>query len=819
MLTKNLPNLFLAKPLPIAIKSVIHVTILGGLLTTLVGCASLPKTNTTSPQLQKNILQAHENLVGLQSYGFDFHVALQPQSVPLTHDLVKSPSRDKLLTELINQQQLNSQQRELMQAGINHQSDSDIAMLKTFQAIGQKIYYHGQGVVDMGAGRFSIVPEWGYRSTNANANVKLPLAVDLRQAKIYADISMLSTFVTNPKYDGRYVAYDYGQLFKKMGVDTLPLLRLLREFTVLTPTLAKESDYQLLPLTAEDQKQGIAQRVAHHVHYEDVLTSYVLFIYLNQKTFGQVMDKGNLAEMSHSPIKQLFDKNSTVLAPTLNEQALQAAERMNQAINELQGQSMAMAEEIEETDSETEDATQMTAETENEATAEDVSSDSTDETSDTTASDEAISTEQAESYESSRQAIEAFDKYKSDKLITAKALADIIRQNPESYAKLRKSASQIFASMGMNDTANSKINYLFNKNNQLVRIESIDAIPNLMPSTSKVLQDNHPLKMQSVLNFYDYGKAKVDPAIFKNAVSFEEATKEDSLWAMSKKSDKFDKQENLEQLANSLIKKNSYQQEFVTLYVYQYLLKNDEEKLNTVEMAKLQATAQNFAMEYAVDNDIPTDAKFTANDSNNDAKDDTYTDEDIADTVDEAVYQAYLHQQKYLDIQQQRQKGVPEAKIFAKLYEALKNEVDEDSYDDEYEYESNENESDALENVPLIFENDACSTLLDSDSLDKQAKHKIQGICQKIESTYQKSLKKAEAQQANQLAKQQKSVDRFEQMLAEVAIEDMKTHKTKDENGDNVLDERLIKKIEPYIEGSHAFNQTAYQKAYQLMLE
>ncbi|HCN15761.1 MAG TPA: hypothetical protein DIS69_06820 [Moraxellaceae bacterium] len=46
----------------------------------------------------------------------------------------------------------------------------------------------------------SIVPEFRYVQNNAGAFIKVPLAADFARSKVYADLSGLSEFATDPQY-------------------------------------------------------------------------------------------------------------------------------------------------------------------------------------------------------------------------------------------------------------------------------------------------------------------------------------------------------------------------------------------------------------------------------------------------------------------------------------------------------------------------------------------------------------------------------------------------------------------------------------------
>ncbi|MGD4318311.1 hypothetical protein QT621_27925, partial [Xanthomonas citri pv. citri] len=102
--------------------------------------------------------------------------------------------------------------------------------------------------------------------------------------------------------------------------------------------------------------------------------------------------------------------------------------------------------------------------------------------------------------------------------------------------------------------------------------------------------------MRTVVNFYDYGKARVNPDIFNKAITWQQASKNNNLWAATKQSKVFDSDKNLEALSYSLLKQNKgFVETFVTLYSYQFVLQKDEASLGEIDMAALNAAATKLA--------------------------------------------------------------------------------------------------------------------------------------------------------------------------------------------------------------------------------
>ena len=115
--------------------------------------------------------------------------------------------------------------------------------------------------------------------------------------------------------------------------------------------------------------------------------------------------------------------------------------------------------------------------------------------------------------------------------------------------------------------------------------------------------------------------------------------------------------------------------------------------------------------------------------------------------------------------------------------------------------------------------------LLDTDKLDKTSRTRLAKICEKIDtataqehaaSQQSSYADTASASTAVDIAKQTQALDKFNQLLGEIAIEDMQTQAKHISLSDE--DDELIEKLKPHFEASYDFDYDAYKAAYQLLL-
>lgn len=759
------------------------------------GCATQP---SASQPLSQRVLQANQNLVSRQSYAYDYRVNVVRPPLRSAQALAASPNRLKLIGQLSKAQHLDARQQALVTEGVNHQTREQSEAGQVMDILTKRFEFASTGVVDLRRGQMSIVPEFRYVQNNAGAFIKVPLAADFARSKVYADLSGLSEFATDPQYDGRYIEYDYSKLLKDRKIDKRALFKVFEQMSLLNATLAKESDYQPLALTTEDKAKGVSQRIGYRIGYNQMLAEYLLFFHVNKrylKSFinpadfakdDELKQLGSLAVSPRYLMKKAFDSNELA---SVEEKAYESAMRLYEAIDKMRAQSDDSAADPASADA-----------------AEAMDSLETQTATDESTTDEPTSDELGQT----AKALAAFDKYQSDKLVSAAALAKIIDTNPQAFKALQAEISKEANSSFMSMDDDIRISYGLNRQNQLLNMVAMSDLPSFEKTTPTTNQPK--TQMRTVVNFYDYGKARVNPDIFNKAITWQQASKDNNLWAATKQSKTFDSDKNLEALSYSLLKQNKgFVETFVTLYTYQFVLQKDEASLNEIDMAALNAAATKLAKiqadNYAVMN---TDSRQQEAVADVDA----YVDEELAEHIAGIVDKTYRNQQYLQQIARLKAQGKSDAQIFSQLYQTISDKPSDVESSAAVAAEA------AVDVVEESQEQQACSLLLDTDKLDKTSRTRLAKICAKIDkatASASRDAAKSAPITAADIAKQKQARDKFNQLLGEIAIEDMHTQAKYISLSDEGDDE-LIEKLKPHFEASYDFDYDAYKAAYQLLL-
>ena len=763
------------------------------------GCATQP---SASQPLSQRVLQANQQLVSRQSYTYDYRVNVVRPPLRSAQALAASPNRLKLIGQLSTAQHLDARQQALVTEGVNHQTREQSEVGQVMDILTKRFEFASTGVVDLRRGQMSIVPEFRYVQNNAGAFIKVPLAADFARSKVYADLSGLSEFATDPQYDGRYIEYDYSKLLKDKKIDKRALFKVFEQMSLLNATLAKESDYQPLALTAEDKAKGVSQRIGYRISYNQMLAEYLLFFHVNKRylksfinpaDFAKDDELKQLSSLAVSPrylMKKAFDSHELA---SVEEKAYESAMRLYEAIDKMRAQSDDSAADPASADA-----------------AEAMDSLETQTATDEPTTDESTSDELAQT----AKALAAFDKYQSDKLVSAAALAKIIEANPQAFkalqAEISKEANSSFISMD----DDIRISYGLNRQNQLLNMVAMSDLPAFEKTTPPTNQPK--TQMRTVVNFYDYGKARVNPDIFNKAITWQQASKDNNLWAATKQSKVFDSDKNLEALSYSLLKQNKgFVETFVTLYTYQFVLQKDEASLNEIDMAALNSAATKLAKIQA-DNYAVMNTDSRQQEAVTDA--DAYVDDELAEHIAGIVDKTYRNQQYLQQIAKLKAQGKSDAQIFSQLYQTISDKPSDVASD--VESAAAAAAAAAVDVVEESEEQQACSLLLDTDKLDKNSRTRLAKICAKIDkatASASRDAAKSAPITAADIAKQKQARDKFNQLLGEIAIEDMHTqakHISLSDEGDD----KLIEKLKPHFEASYDFDYDAYKAAYQLLL-
>lgn len=779
------------------------------------GCATQP---SASQPLSQRVLQANQQLVSRQSYAYDYRVNVVRPPLRSAQALAASPNRLKLIGQLSKAKHLDARQQALVTEGVNHQTREQSEVGQVMDILTKRFEFASTGVVDLRRGQLSIVPEFRYVQNNAGAFIKVPLAADFARSKVYADLSGLSEFATDPQYDGRYIEYDYSKLLKDKKIDKKALFKVFEQMSLLNATLAKESDYQPLALTTEDKAKGVSQRIGYRIGYNQMLAEYLLFFHVNKHYLKSLINPADFAKddelkqlgsLAISPrylMKKAFDSHELA---SVEEKAYESAMRLYEAIDKMRAQSDDNAADPASADA-----------------AEAMDSLETQTATDESTTDESTSDELGQT----AKALAAFDKYQSDKLVSAAALAKIIDANPQAFkalqAEISKEANSSFISMD----DDIRISYGLNRQNQLLNMVAMSDLPAFEKTPPPTNQPK--TQMRTVVNFYDYGKARVNPDIFNKAITWQQASKDNNLWAATKQSKVFDSDKNLEALSYSLLKQNKgFVETFVTLYTYQFVLQKDEASLSEIDMAALNAAATKLAKIQA-DNYAVINTDIRQQEAVTDA--DAYVDDELAEHIAGIVDKTYRNQQYLQQIAKLKAQGKSDAQIFSQLYQTISDKPSDVASDVESAAAVAAQAAAAVDVVEETQEQQACSLLLDTDKLDKKSRTRLAKICAKIDkATAQEQAASQQSSYADtassdaaasapvpmtaaDIAKQKQARDKFNQLLGEIAIEDMQTQAKHISLSDE--DDKLIEKLKPHFEASYDFNYDAYKAAYQLLL-
>lgn len=682
----------------------------------LVGCAHQPiKSNLA---LNEKVYQSYTHLVSGQSYAYNgkvsFNVAesKQPatatpvapaqQITALSHDQI---IRQKILLDTLRQRGISqSDQTQLMEnlfsvsSSVPSRYGKDKKLNKFMETLLSRYYYAFDGVMDLKHGQMSFNPKIGYEAKNLQAWLVMPMAVDLRNSKAYADLSAISPLVTDPKYDGRYVVFDFSKLIQSSGIDTKQAYQLIKEMSLVNVAMANASDYQPVALTADDQKMAGVERIRYQGDYANLISQYFLFFYLNQNHIKSLFSKDNriaaqlgLDHISPNQQKQPDQSESKDL------RADEASDRLQESLDQLTENNDAdavsvtvedvatskrypMATKIDQLNKDVQDDTViMPAVSATEAATQAVS----EKTSTESLSDDE-ETETANSDGVSKAniqlALQAFDQYRSEKLIDSKQMKQIVAAHPQPYQQLISAVKQKFDEDKLFKDATYTTDLVLDREG---RLRHMNMVTNLGSFEEFGIN-----KVSSLvnMNIYDYGKAKVDQSKLKESVSFKDAANQNTVLNLGQKFEALEqifdakKQKNMSHtrsnqeryslLVDRLISQNvNFIDAYATVYKYAYIVESEDEISEDFEEKDLNNTARWTAIYQASQHGLPYSAQ-QYQEYENSPEEWYYYEEDLSERLFEIFDTQMTAQRLKTQFANLKRQKLSNQQIFSRLYQA-----------------------------------------------------------------------------------------------------------------------------------------------------
>lgn len=648
----------------------------------MVGCASQPFQNSQNLLLNQKVYHSYEKLVSTESYAFDGKMSFKTESTEKNKQkdtsitISEQTKRQQILQQLLQQPHtLSTIQQQWLREGVDQQSKSGgwdqnkaARVNSLIQALFNRYYMSVDGVVDLKQGQISVNPKLGYAAKNAQGWITFPMVVDLRQSKAYADISALSPLLTDPKYDGQYVVFDYAELLKKSRLDTKPLLEVMREYMLVNAALTPEKNYQSLALTTADKQIGGTQRIRYIANYNEIMAQYMLFFYLNGDYLKSIIPQAeqltknvNITSlgqvMAGKPLPADLLDTSTTATKSLNE--TDALYRLYDAIDVL-----ATADSDINTDSVMNHENAISNVEDKVDTAPFLLAD-----------------QQQQKY------LQSFAAYKTNKLVSAQQMQKIVAEQPQAYAELIRSVAETFKDINIFPGDSFQNDLVLDSKGRMIRSEMDFKIGDF---TELGIEN---FKITGAVNFHSYGLAKIDQQQLKNAISFKQAANENTLLNLGRTWDKFSKEtaadtknsesqswtktRRYEKLAESLLQQGlNFIEIYTTVYRYAYLLEGEDVDSQEFNLKDLNDTARWTAIYYADEFKLPLTTQQKS-EYENSPEEWYYYDEHIAEAVWQVISKQQNQQKLNQQLNQLRKQGKTDAQIFSQIYLDLETEYEQ----------------------------------------------------------------------------------------------------------------------------------------------
>lgn len=144
--------------------------------------------------------------------------------------------------------------------------------------------FNFDGAVDYRQKLISYNPEIQYKKENLHIAAKLPMVLDLKRHRVYANYYSFLPHVADPKRKSDYVYADFSK-YKDLidHVDLKILINYLEQNSALPYLLAKPNQLQSVALTEAEKQAGIVEKVRLDMPIEDFVLQQQAFETINKK--------------------------------------------------------------------------------------------------------------------------------------------------------------------------------------------------------------------------------------------------------------------------------------------------------------------------------------------------------------------------------------------------------------------------------------------------------------------------------------------------------------------------------------------------------
>lgn len=127
-----------------------------------------------------------------------------------------------------------------------------------------------------------------YEKPTLLVQAKVPMIVDFQNYKFYTNYFGLMPYLVNQESQDHFAYFDFSK-YKEIvdKVDLKALAEYLKQTTMLPYALAQSQEIQSVPVTAQDQKQGVVEKIRLNISVEEMIMQMRLYDKVNSQYFKQ----------------------------------------------------------------------------------------------------------------------------------------------------------------------------------------------------------------------------------------------------------------------------------------------------------------------------------------------------------------------------------------------------------------------------------------------------------------------------------------------------------------------------------------------------
>lgn len=266
-----------------------------------------PHTQFSNAQLQQKATQGLNALIEQPSYHFNTSIKLDLQNKESFDSLSQRQQQLKFIEQIAQHYQLH--QHPVIQTFKQNTLQSKLPSQSTLHLLSQFVQdseLHTQGTIDLRNKKFNLNLLAQYHGENINAQLHLPILLDLNQKQILVNATKHPNAITSAHQQVyTFDLSEYSYLLESINLKHF--IDFAKQTNAMTFTLLGNERLEYITPTASERQQGAVEKIRLHSDVETIMLKNMIFDQVHQKFLDEkLIDNERLEQLIRQQIQQNY---------------------------------------------------------------------------------------------------------------------------------------------------------------------------------------------------------------------------------------------------------------------------------------------------------------------------------------------------------------------------------------------------------------------------------------------------------------------------------------------------------------------------------